>query len=99
MNSKIFFLCFKSIIKDYFIGTTKALQPYFIDYALSHMEKKSECKTLKISTPFGRVLPNLGFPETEEGKNLFHILVQRGCAIKRITKLSDKAMRLTRRIC
>lgn len=83
MNPKIFFLCFRSFVKDHFIGTTKALRPYFIDYALNYMGKKSECKILKIPTPFWEgSYQTLAFQRKKKKKIYSTLLFKEGVPLK-----------------
>lgn len=92
-NSKIlFFLCFKFFIGDHITGTIKSSQPHSVDGGKKMWEQFKDPSWLFLRG--GRGLLNWGYLETvheeEKRKILFHAIVQRRRAIKRITKFSDK---------
>lgn len=98
MNSKIlFFLCFKPFIGDHIIGTKRSLQPHSVDEGKKKWEQFKDPSWLLFFGARGGGgggLLNRGYLETvheeEKRKILFHAIVKRRRAIKRITKFSDK---------
>lgn len=74
MDPKILLLCFKSFIKDHY-RNSKSFTLLLYRLCFSDMKKKVRAGLERSQLLSLGVLPNLGYPETEEKrKSLFHTL-------------------------